>query len=554
MRLDRPMLLSGVPEGRRETWTAFLVLIVAALMVRAVGLNRPPLNDELYTLLAARSWLQDGTFHLAGAGVYDRAGVYTIFTAGFLDLFGDSLVVARLPAVLAGILLVIVVFLWTRAVADSSTAWIAALFMAFSPLSIQESQFARFYALHALLFWLAAMGAYALVEQDLPRRTSVAVAIGSLACLSVAYHLTPLTVIGVLGLGVWFVATVALPRLGAQRQHPRRLWTIVGLAAALLFAGAFVMVESGIAQELWHAFRYAPLHALPRANQVWFYQLELIQRYPTLWPVFPFLALLAAATRPRVTLLCCCIFIPAFVLLSLAAMKHFNYIFFILPFLFVIWAISLASVITALWRWISAITDSAVALVAPGLPRRATTWALITAGLIFLVFSNGAPARTILKPFGVSLTQDERSADWAAAADALQPWLRHTSVILTPDDMQALYYMGDYDIAVNPSRLSEVPNGHEFSVDPRTGRPVVGTAASLELIMSCYDDGVLVADFTSFPAPWLGSEPLTEVIRSTMTPIALPRGTGVYAFRWNALGDAPAPPACAALPAARRPR
>jgi hypothetical protein len=317
-------------------------------------------------------------------------------------------------------------------------------------------------------------------------------------------------------------------------------------------------MQTGIAGQFWHEFRTAPLHALPRVNAVWFYQLELIERYPTLWPVFPFLALLALATRPRPTLLCCCIFIPSFALLSLAAMKHFNYILFALPFLFVIWAVSLAGVIALLWRWMVAVTDRAVALVAPGLPQRPATWALITASLLFLVVSNGAPARTILKPFGVALRADETSADWAAAADALQAWLPQTSIILTPDDVHALYYLGDYDIAVNPSRLSEIPGaGHagaeEFSPDPRTGRPVVGTADSLRLIMACYPDGLFVADLTSFPAPWAtsDSQAMTSLIERDMKPIDMSPKSGVVAFRWERSDAMSAPRECASLPEPR---
>jgi hypothetical protein len=117
--------------------------------------------------------------------------------------------------------------------------------------------------------------------------------------------------------------------------------------------------------------------------------------------------------------------------------------------------------------------------------------------------------------------------------------------------VHAVYYLGDYDIAVNPSRLSEVSGGHEFSLDPRTGRPVVGTADSLELIMSCYAEGVFIADLAGFPLPYPGSEPINELIRATMTPIELPRGTGVYAFSWTTDRATPAPAACASLPAPR---
>jgi 4-amino-4-deoxy-L-arabinose transferase-like glycosyltransferase len=528
---------------RVNLWVSVAILLGGSIFIRLIDLDHLPFNDELYTVLAARGWLTDGVPRIAD-GIYDRAELYTIIVAQFFRTFGEGLVVARLPSLLAGSALAVAVFLWTRSVAGNLAAWIAGLFVCLSPLEVQLSQYARFYTLFGLVFWLGAIGLYALVEQDLSRRSALALALGSLACLALAFHLQPLTVVGVLALGVWLALVVALPWLWAQREHPRRLWTPVGLAVALLLVGSVVMVESGIAAGLWRKFGSAPLHALPR-DVPWFYQLELIARWPTLWPIFPFVALFALTIRPRPALFCCLVFIPAFALLSLAAMKHFIYIGFALPFLFVIWAIALAPAVRPIGRWLVATTDRAISQIAPALPRRATRWALIAASALFLIISNGAPARTLLKPFGIALSAGETSIDWEPSAAALHPWLEQPDILLTPNDVQALYYLGDYDVAVNPSRLSEYPGG-DFSLDPRTGRPVIGTAASLRLIMSCYRTGLLVADATTYPPPWIGSEDLAQVIAQEMDPIDLRDYPGLYAFHWDRSGTPP-PPECASL-------
>ena len=530
-------------------WLSALLLFAVSLAIRLPGLDHFPRNDELYTLLAARGWLIDGIPHIAD-GVYERSQLFTRIVAWFFHQFGESLVVARLPALLAGSLLVVAVYVWTRSVAGNLAAWIAGLFVCLSPLSIQLSQYARFYTLFTLMLWLGTVGIYALVEPRPGWRRALPIGAGSLLCLALSFHLQPLTLIGIVGLGIWVGLAVVIPWLWRQRGRPRLLWTAILLGMLLIVIAALAAIQIGIVSHLWRGFTALPLHAVPR-DVVWFYQLELIQRYPSLWPVFPFLALLAAATWPRPTLFCCCIFIPSFAIMSLAPMKHFIYIYFIMPFLFVVWAMALARLGYVLWRCIVTATERALAKLAPELPRRPLQWGLIGLGVLFLIVSNGAPARTLLKPFGFALGADETSSDWATAVAALQPWLGQASVILTPDDVHALYYLGDYDIAVNPSRLSEVSGGHEFSLDPRTGRPVVGTAESLQLIMSCYAEGVFIADLSSFPLPYVGSEPITEVIRAAMTPIDLPRGIGVYAFRWTTPGDTPAPAACASLPAAR---
>ena len=523
------------------------LLFFLSVVIGSIGLDHLPRNDELYTLLAARGWLIDGVPRIAD-GMYDRAQLYTIIVAQFFGVFGESLIVARLPSLIAGGLLVVAVFLWTRSVAGSLAAWIAALFVCLSPLNIQMSQYARFYTLFGLLFWLGAVGIYALVEKRHRWWMSLLIAAGSAVCLALAVHLQSLAMMGLIGLCVWLGLALIVPWLWSQRHRPLRLWLTTGSAAIAVIIAGGLAIQSGLAAELWAQYRYAPLHAAPRRSIIWFYQLGLIERYPTLWPIFPFTALLALAARPRPALFCCCVFAPAFALLSLAAMKHFNYIFFVLPFLFVIWGISLASVIDGLWRWIMQVTDRALAQAAPDLRRRPLTWVLIAGSLLFLVVSNGAPARTLLKPFGISLQADETSNNWAPVKEALAPWLEQAAVVLTPNDLYALYYLGGYDVAVNPNLLSEMPDDAEFSLDPRTGRPVIATAASLRLLIDCYSEGLYVADEKTHPLTWGRTEELNETIRSEMMPIDLPDQWRIFAFRWEHPEGTEQPAACASLP------
>ena len=199
----------GYDPARLNLWISVAVLLGASILIRLINLNHLPLNDELYTVLAARGWLTDGVPRIAD-GVYDRALLYTITVAQFFRAFGESLLVARLPSLIAGAALVVVVFLWTRMVAGNIAGWVAALFVCFSPLSIQLSQLARFYTIFALSFWLAAIGVYALTEKALSRRAAVGVAVCSLASLALAFHLQSLTVIGVLALGTWLSIALIL--------------------------------------------------------------------------------------------------------------------------------------------------------------------------------------------------------------------------------------------------------------------------------------------------------------------------------------------------------
>jgi hypothetical protein len=117
----------------------------------------------------------------------------------------------------------------------------------------------------------------------------------------------------------------------------------------------------------------------------------------------------------------------------------------------------------------------------------------------------------------------------------------------------ALYYLEGYDVAVNPNLLSEMPEDAEFSLDPRTGRPVIATAASLRLLIDCHPEGLYVADEKTYPLPWAGTEELNETIRSEMTPIDLPDQWRIFAFRWENPERPEQPAECASSmkPAAR---
>jgi hypothetical protein len=112
-----------------HVWLAPLVLFTITILARLPGLADLPMNDEFYTLLAARGWLLEGEPRIAD-GLYPRAELFTILTAQFFAALGESFVVARLPALVAGGLLVVLVFVWTRAQAGQLAAWIAALLLA----------------------------------------------------------------------------------------------------------------------------------------------------------------------------------------------------------------------------------------------------------------------------------------------------------------------------------------------------------------------------------------------------------------------------------------
>jgi 4-amino-4-deoxy-L-arabinose transferase-like glycosyltransferase len=550
-RLGTPGLLTGRDaDSNTRAALACLSLLAVSLLLRLIYLGSPADFDEMYTVLAAHGWSIHGEPRI-GEGVYDRAVLFTILVAWFFDWFGESIVVARLPSAIAGSLLVVAVFWWTRAVAGSLAAWIAALFVALAPIEIQVSQFARFYALQGLVFWLGAIGIYAACTREFDHRTTIPLLIACGIVLLFAVHLQILTVIGLAGLLLWVALAIGLRVLLSLRSRPALFW---GIIATVIILGAAILSTaflSGVLGGLLERYRHTPLHALPVRNQVWFYHLALIERYPSLWPFFPIAALLAIATRPRAALFCLSVFVPGFILLSFGGMKQFKYLAFLLPFLSVVWAIALAEVFTVLREAIVSVTDRALEAVAPDLPRRSTRYLLIAGCIAFLILANGATARTLLLPFGIQLNPEGAPVDWEAARETLQPWVDDASLVLTNDELAVLYHLGRFDVTVSGSRLSELDDQQEFSIDDRTGRPVVSTAESIAHIMACYPNGLVLTDTRKWRNPAQLDNEVADLIERHAEPIDMPRGSRIVAFRWGAPDLDVPPDACAVLPELR---
>ena len=226
------------------------------MWVRAINLDRLPVTDELYTLLAAQGWLHYGAPRI-GDGIYYRAQAYTLLLAGWLAAFGDNIVSARALSLLFGSCLVVAVFLWTRQVAGHVAAWITGVFLALAPLSVDVSQFIRFYDIHALVFWLSVTGAYALVTRSYPPGKRMLVALSTTLGFLLALHLQILTMIGLAGLGLWLVLAVGIPWLRAQDAR-RRHAALAAACGLILLAGAAFILSGNDAVWLEY-YRWAPL-------------------------------------------------------------------------------------------------------------------------------------------------------------------------------------------------------------------------------------------------------------------------------------------------------
>jgi hypothetical protein len=541
-------------------WLGAGLLLLLAVAVRAINLDRLPVTDELYTFLAAQGWLETGAPQI-GEGIYERAQAYTLLLAGWLAAFGENWVSARTLSLVFGSALAVAVFLWTRRVAGRLAASITGVLLALAPLSVDVAQFVRFYALHALVFWLSTAGAYALATRWHPPGKRMLLALATIVGFLFALHLQVLTMFGLAGLGLWLVLTVGVPWLRAQDTRRRQL-ALTAAAGLVLLAGA-ALVLSGMAESLLERYRWAPLWNRAHRNEFWYYHLYFVERWPTLWSLTPLALLLGIVQRPRPAVLCMCIFVVSFVLLSFGGMKDPRYLYFALPFLFVLWGIALAKAFDVVYPWLVGATDRVLRRLAPYLAGRPVRAGLIAAGIVFLLASNGDAVKALLslggtrliaaEGGGIGVSTDSRRADWAAARATLTPLLDTASIVLTSRDVHFLHYLGDYDVALNSSRLTEI-RGHDFDRDPRTGKAVIGSPEALGSVMECFPSGLIVTDAASWRLPAGIKDEVADVIEAETAEVALAPEAGLLAFRWERPIPDPAPAACAGLLGIQGPR
>lgn len=538
--------------ARRTTafWLAPLCLALAAGLLYSINLGRLPQPDELHHAIAARGLLAHGIPSIA-EGQYDRVLLHSWMVAGAYALFGDSLAVARLPSVLCMAVLVGLMFVWLRREAGSLAAWLGTGLFALSPFAVDTAQFARFYAPQCLSLFVAAVLIHAAVleREDLRRRLLLGGL--SLPPLLLAIYFQPTTLIGMAGIGLWVAGALVLPWLGDPAVPLRRKLVLtlgsLGLGLALIAA----VWLSGAVDELWHRYRWTPLFNRGTQDQFWFYHAWFSLLYPSLWPLTGILGLVAIVHRPRPAAFALTVFAMAFLLNSIAAAKSLRYIVYAQPFLFSVWGIALAALWTPLGSFLAGLRASLSDRLADlGRPFRPVSWLLLGGAILFLVMGNPTWLRTTALLADITIPPEVPMADWPRAKPALEPWLATADVVVTTEELASLYYLGRYDLRFSRSKLEELPDAEqkEFGIDPRTGRPVISTQASMERVFACYPKGIILGPDSTWNNPTLIDGDLAELIRQRARPLALPPGSHMFAYVWEQPSGDPATADCAALP------
>jgi len=201
-------------------WTVLGLFLALGVYLRVRGLGELPLHgDEHHTLLAA-----DGSYG-AILTTYDTVGSHVplpLLQKLALDLLGPGVFVFRLPALVPGLLTLLLAYPLLRRIVGGDAAVLASALLAVNPMAIYYSCFARGYALGLLLALLLGWAVACLLAGERRRlaRVTLVVAGGGLPWV----HLSTLGFVGVLGL----TASV----LGARQSRARGLELLGSFAAA----------------------------------------------------------------------------------------------------------------------------------------------------------------------------------------------------------------------------------------------------------------------------------------------------------------------------------
>jgi hypothetical protein len=166
--------------------------------------------------------------------------------------------------------------------------------------------------------------------------------------------------------------------------------------------------------------------------------------------------------------------------------------------------------------------------------------------LLFLVLANAAFVRSAFLLADIRVPPQPARVNWQAAQPMLASHLARADVVITTNELEALYHLGDYDILLSRSRLSEMRGATDFDEDWRTGKPVVGSLEAVASIMDCFETGLIVSGRTHW-RPSVLDEPTTEFIIRRTQRLDLPASSNVLAYSWERPAGVESPEGCPAI-------
>lgn len=527
------------PTAPYGGWTvlcacAFFVFIIS-LGFRAANIEHEPITDELYHLLAGDSWVRTGSLSIA-EGEYTRASMYSKFVGVLHGITDGDVNSIRFVGALIGAILVVLVFLWSARTSGLLSGAIAATLLALMPGAIFLSQHIRFYNLHALIFFVIAAGAYALVTDAMSIRRKAVIGAGLVLLSLLATHLQITTLVGLAGIGLWIFFYNIAWIVAWVRQGGRALWIALALIAAAIalaiFGRSFVADLLGVYlfTALWNS-----------GDSPLYYHYFYSQQFGALWSLMPVAVLTSILVRPRPALFCASIFLFSLMVQSFGGMRAERFLFYAMPFFFIIWGIAGAAVYELFRNQIRSFLSGFDFLGERTWILRFSPPVIMICAASFLLLSTPFLKMSVRMAMGqTSATNggaaywDRYATDWRAASSRLKILHAENDVTIVSQELQALYFVGDYDYNLSATTLADVMSyGNESNIDPRTGRPAFADAKSLLAIIDCNDSGVIVIHNPAWRNRTRVTNAVADAIELNTTQLEVPGDWGLMLFQWQ---------------------
>ncbi len=463
--------------NRKENWIVFIVFLISLWFVPAVThsiVDHPPEYDELLHVLAARSFADSGQPAIAD-GLYSRASLYTQLVSAVSSPGKHELVLARLPALVSGALLVALLGAWVTRKAGWVAGFGAAAVLTIMPETPYHSTLVRFYTLHAVLMLAMLIVIYEALEPTKKTGTSLVLFSVAIVAFVSGMHFQALSQVTALGAVAGAVVLMAYDRrasiLAMVRRYP---WFTFAGVLILSAVGLYLFNILNVIDKLRGV---TPAWSVSKADDLFFYIKNFTPRLPLIWPLFPILLLLAWFDNRRLTLFFVTVTLVCLIVSSLASQKATRYIYHFVP------AIALLSALG-----IKAVVQLAADFISRKLTLRSNTSLMIALAVLAICLVNSVEIQRAIKLATGKGTVDKsvpsiEEPDWLMTLPTLTPYLESVETVVASSGVKSLFAYGRYDYELSRTVIDDTLTKEEFGHDPRTGRLVISSAESIAKVI-----------------------------------------------------------------------
>ena len=263
------------------------------------------------------------------------------------------------------------------------------------------------------------------------------------------------------------------------------------------------------------------------------------------WTLLPIAFLVAVWRFRQAAIFAATVFGVAFVLHSFAGSKTERYLYFAMPFFFILWGLAVAAALPAFHKVIEEGLGSASRL--PVRLQRWFSWTILAVAVLIVAYYNPATRLSRRLVFPRDEGRPFPEADWSKAAPVLRQLADSADVVVSSAVPKAIYYTGRGDVTLSLSELAELEQKDgrpvEFAIDARTGLPAISSPASLERLRRCFTRGLLIIEHNHLRASYVVPDSTVAYLMRNTSEAPLDPAWGVRAFQWRS-DSAQAAPDC----------